>query len=137
MRNILKLTPYQASILADRPDCCIEQALRDECVVGTDGVPLTEEEEQCIRQAVARLPELLGETLEPRKITYRPRPIDVDLLTVVERAALLDCWEGSTIDRMVYEWIDDPLAVSRLRRSMVALHGKLQAVGFNPSPVWF
>ena len=135
MPTFLKLTPYQASILADRPDCCIEQSLTDQ--VGTDGVPLTEEEEQSIRQAVARLPELLGETLEPRKITYRPRPIDVDLLTVVERAALLDCWEGSTIDRMVDEWHDDPLAVSRLRRSMVSLRGKLQAVGFNPSPVWF
>ena len=28
----------------------------------------------------------------------------MDLLTVIERAALLDCWEGSTIDRMVDEW---------------------------------
>lgn len=135
MRNILKLSPYQASILADRPECCVEQSLSDQ--VGTDGVPLTEEEQQSISQAVARLPELLGETLEPRKITYKPRPIDVDLLTVVERAALMDCWEGSTIDRKLDEWWDDPLAVSRLRRSMVALHGKLQAVGFNPSPVWF
>ena len=138
MRNILKLTPYQASILADRPDCCIEQALRDECVVGTDGVPLTEEEEQSITQAIDRLHELLGEDLtQPRKITYKPRPIDVDLLTVIERAALLDCYEGSTIDRMVDEWHDDPLAISRLRRSMVSLHSKLQAVGLNPSPVWF
>ena len=135
MRNILKLTPYQASILADRPEDCVEQSLSDQ--VGTDGVPLTDEQQQSIRQAVARLPELLGETYEPGKTVYRPRPIDVDLLTNIERAALLDCWEGSTIDRMVDEWIDDPLAVSRLRRSMVALHGKLQAVGFNPSPVWF
>ena len=131
MKNILKLTPYQASILADRPECCVEQSLFDQVV------PLTKEDEQSIRQAVARLPELLGETYGPSKITYKPRPIDVDLLTVAERAALLDCWEGSTIDRMTDEWIDDPLAVSRLRKSMVALHGKLQAVGFNPSPVWF
>ena len=134
MRNILKLSPYQASILADRPECCVEQSLTDQ--VGTDGVPLTEEEEQSIRQAVARLPELLGETYEPGKTVYKPRPIDVDLLTWIERAALQDCYEGSTIDRMVDEW-DDPLAVSRLRRSMFALRGKLQAVGFNPSPVWF
>ena len=134
MRNILKLSPYQASILADRPEDCVEQSLSDQ--VGTDGVPLTDEQQQSIRQAVARLPELLGETYTPTKIIYKPRPIDVDLLTVVERAALLDCYDGSTIDRMVDEW-DDPLAVSRLRRSMVALHGKLQAVGFNPSPVWF
>ena len=131
MRNILKLTPYQASILADRPDDCIEQCLFDQVV------PLTEEEEQSIRQAVARLPELLGETYTQGEITYRPRPIDVDLLTDFERAALLDCWEGSTIDRMEDEWHDDPLAVSRLKRSMVALHGKLQAAGFNPSRVWF
>ena len=131
MRNILKLSPYQASILADRPEECVEQCLFDQVV------PLTKEEEQSIRQAVARLPELLGETYTPGKITYRPRPIDVDLLTDIERAALLDCWEGSTIDRMEDEWHDDPLAVSRLKRSMVALHGKLQAVGFNPSPVWF
>ena len=68
---------------------------------------------------------------------YKPRPIDVDLLTWFERAALQDCYEGSTIDRMADEWHDDPLAVSRLRRSMEALHDKLQAVGFNPSPVWF
>ena len=135
MRNILKLTPYQASILADRPEDCVEQSLSDQ--VGTDGVPLTDEQQQSIRQAVARLPELLGETYEPSKTVYRPRPIDVDLLTKIERAALMDCWEGSTIDRMVDEWIDDPLAVSRLKRSMVALHGKLQAVGFTPSPVWF
>ena len=135
MRNILKLSPYQASILADRPECCVEQSLTD--LVGTDGVPLTDEQQQSIRQAVARLPELLGETYTPTKIIYKPRPIDVDLLTVVERAALLDCWEGSTIDRMEDEWHDDPLAVSRLRRSMFALRGKLQAVGFNPSPVWF
>ena len=135
MRNILKLTPYQASILADRPECCVEQSLTDQ--VGTDGVPLTEEEEQSIRQAVARLPELLGETYEPGKTVYKPRPIDVDLLTWIERAALQDCYEGSTIDRMEDEWHDDPLAVSRLRRSMFALRGKLQAVGFNPSPVWF
>jgi len=134
MRNILKLSPYQASILADRPECCVEQCLTD--TVGNDGEPLTEQQQQSIRQAVARLPELLGETYTPGKVTYKPRPIDVDLLTVIERAALLDCWEGSTIDRMVDEW-DDPLAVSRLRRSMVALHDKLQAVGFNPSPVWF
>ena len=135
MRNILKLSPYQASILADRPECCVEQCLTD--TVGNDGEPLTEQQQQSISQAVARLPELLGETYTPGKVTYKPRPIDVDLLTDIERAALLDCWEGSTIDRMVDEWIDDPLAVSRLRRSMVALHGKLQAVGFNPSPVWF
>ena len=135
MRNILKLTPYQASILADRPEDCVEQSLSDQ--VGTDGVPLTDEQQQSIRQAVARLPELLGETYEPGKTVYRPRPIDVDLLTNIERAALLDCWEGSTIDRMVDEWIDDPLAVGRLRRSMIALRGKLQAVGFTPSPVWF
>lgn len=135
MRNILKLTPYQASILADRPEECVEQSLSD--LVGTDGVPLTDEQRQSISQAVARLPELLGETYTATKTVYKPRPIDVDLLTVVERAALLDCWEGSTIDRMTDEWIDDPLAVSRLKRSMVALHGKLQAVGFNPSPVWF
>ena len=134
MKNVLKLTPYQASILADRPECCVEQCLTD--TVGNDGEPLTEQQQQSIRQAVARLPELLGETYTPGKVTYKPRPIDVDLLTVIERAALLDCWEGSTIDRMVDEW-DDPLAVSRLRRSMVALHDKLQAVGFNPSPVWF
>ena len=136
MPNILKLSPYQASILADRPECCVEQSLTDQ--VGTDGVPLTEEQQQSIRQAVARLPELLGETYTPTKIIYKPRPIDVDLLTVIERAALLDCWEGSTIDRMTDEWHDDPLAVSRLKRSLVALHGKLQAVGFNPSsPCWF
>ena len=135
MKNVLKLTPYQASILADRPEDCVEQSLSDQ--VGTDGVPLTDEQQQSIRQAVARLPELLGETYEPGKTVYRPRPIDVDLLTNIERAALLDCWEGSTIDRMEDEWHDDPLAVSRLRRSMVALHDKLQAVGFNPSPVWF
>lgn len=135
MRNILKLTPYQASILADRPEECVEQCLTD--TIGKDGEPLTEQQQQSISRAVARLPELLGETYTPGKITYRPRPIDVDLLTDIERAALLDCWEGSTIDRMEDEWHDDPLAVSRLRRSMVALHGKLQAVGFNPSPVWF
>ena len=135
MPNILKLSPYQASILADRPECCVEQCLTD--TIGNDGEPLTEQQQQSISRAVARLPELLGETYEPDKTVYRPRPIDVDLLTDIERAALLDCWEGSTIDRMVDEWIDDPLAVSRLRRSMVALHGKLQAVGFNPSPVWF
>ena len=135
MRNILKLSPYQASILADRPECCVEQCLTD--TVGNDGEPLTEQQQQSISQAVARLPELLGETYTPGKVTYKPRPIDVDLLTDIERAALLDCWEGSTIDRMTDEWIDDPLAVSRLRRSMVALHGKLQAVGFSPSPVWF
>ena len=135
MRNILKLSPYQASILADRPEECVEQCLTD--TIGNDGEPLTEQQQQSISRAVARLPELLGETYTPGKITYRPRPIDVDLLTDIERAALLDCWEGSTIDRMTDEWIDDPLAVSRLRRSMVALHGKLQAVGFNPSPVWF
>ena len=131
MPNILKLSPYQASILADRPEDCVEQSLFDQVV------PLTKEEEQSIRQAVARLTELLGETYTPGKITYRPRPIDVDLLTDFERAALLDCWEGSTIDRMEDEWHDDPLAVSRLKRSMVALHGKLQAAGFNPSRVWF
>ena len=136
MPNILKLSPYQASILADRPECCIEQSLTDQ--VGTDGVPLTKEEEQSIRQAVARQPELLGETYGPGEITYKPRPIDVDLLTDIERAALLDCYEGSTIDRMEDEWHDEPLAVSRLRRSKVSLHGKLQAVGFNPSsPCWF
>ena len=135
MRNILKLTPYQASILADRPEECVEQCLTD--TIGKDGEPLTEQQQQSISRAVARLPELLGETYTPGKITYRPRPIDVDLLTDIERAALLDCWEGSSIDRMEDEWHDDPLAVSRLRRSMVALHGKLQAVGFNPSPVWF
>lgn len=135
MRNILKLSPYQASILADRPECCVEQCLTD--LVGNDGEPLTEQQQQSISQAVAKLPELLGETYTAGKVTYRPRPIDVDLLTNIERAALLDCWEGSTIDRMVDEWIDDPLAVSRLKRSMVALRGKLQAVGFNPSPVWF
>lgn len=135
MKNILKLTPYQASILADRPEECVEQSLSDQ--VGTDGVPLTDEQRQSISQAVAKLGELLGETYTPGKITYRPRPIDVDLLTSIERAALLDCWEGSTIDRMEDEWIDDPLAVSRLKRSMVSLRGKLQAVGFNPSPVWF
>ena len=135
MPNILKLSPYQASILADRPECCVEQSLTDQ--VGTDGVPLTEEQQQSIRQAVARLPELLGETYTSTEIIYKPRPIDVDLLTAVERAALLDCYEGSTIDRMEDEWHDDPLAVSRLRRSMVALHDKLQAAGFNPSRVWF
>ena len=135
MPNILKLSPYQASILADRPEECVEQCLTD--TIGNDGEPLTEQQQQSISRAVARLPELLGETYTPGKITYRPRPIDVDLLTDIERAALLDCWEGSTIDRMEDEWHDDPLAVSRLRRSMVALHGKLQAVGFNPSPVWF
>ena len=113
MKNVLKLTPYQASILADRPECCVEQCLTD--MVGNDGEPLTEQQQQSISQAVARLPELLGETYTPGKVTYKPRPIDVDLLTVIERAALLDCWEGSTIDRMVDEWIDDPLAVSRLK----------------------
>ena len=135
MRNILKLSPYQASILADRPEECVEQSLIDQ--VDQPGEPAPEAAHQAIRQAVARLPELLGETYGPGKTVYKPRPIDVDLLTVIERAALLDCWEGSTIDRMTDEWIDDPLAVSRLRRSMVALHDKLQAVGFNPSPVWF
>ena len=134
MRNILKLSPYQASILADRPEECVEQSLIDQ--VDQPGEPAPEAAHQAIRQAVARLPELLGETYGPGKTVYKPRPIDVDLLTVVERAALLDCWEGSTIDRMVDEW-DDPLAVSRLRRSMVALPDKLHAVGFNPSPVWF
>ena len=135
MRNILKLSPYQASILADRPEDCVEQSLSDQ--VGTDGVPLTDEQQQSIRQAVARLPELLGETYTSTEIIYKPRPIDVDLLTWFERAALQDCYEGSTIDRMADEWHDDPLAVSRLRRSMVALHDKLQAAGFNPSRVWF
>jgi hypothetical protein len=136
MRNILKLTPYQASILADRPEECVEQSLIDQ--VDQPGKPAPESVHQAIRQAVARLPELLGETYTPGKVTYRPRPIDVDLLTNIERAALLDCWEGSTIDRMTDEWIDDPLAVSRLKRSLVALHGKLPAVGFNPSfPCWF
>lgn len=135
MRNILKLSPYQASILADRPEECVEQSLIDQ--VDQPGKPAPEAAHQVIRQAVARLHELLGETYTPGKVTYKPRPLDVDLLTVAERAALLDCWEGSTIDRMTDEWIDDPLAVSRLRRSMVALHGKFQAVGFTPSPVWF
>ena len=38
MPNILKLSPHQASILADRPECCVEQSLTDQ--VGTDGVPV-------------------------------------------------------------------------------------------------
>ena len=135
MPNILKLSPYQASILADRPDCCIEESLAN--AIAEPGVPLDDETVDSIAVEVASLKSRFGETYEAGEYVYKPERINVSTLSNLGRLALMDCWEGSTIDRMVDEWIDDPLAVSRLRRSMVALHGKLQAVGFNPSPVWF
>ena len=135
MPNILKLTPYQASILADRPDCCIEESLAN--AIAEPGVPLDDETVDSIAVEVASLKSRFGETYEAGEYVYKPERINVSTLSNLERLALQDCWEGSTIDRMTDEWIDDPLAVSRLRRSMVALRGKLQAVGFNPSPVWF
>ena len=135
MPNILKLSPYQASILADRPDCCIEESLAN--AIAEPGVPLDDETVDSIAVEVASLKSRFGETYEAGEYVYKPEQINVSTLSNLERLALQDCWEGSTIDRMTAEWIDDPLAVSRLRRSMVALHDKLQAVGFNPSPVWF
>jgi len=135
MPNILKLSPYQASILADRPDCCIEESLAN--AIAEPGVPLDDETADSIAFEVASLKRSFGETYEAGEYVYKPERINVITLSNLGRLALMDCWEGSTIDRMTDEWIDDPLAVSRLRRSMVALRGKLQAVGFNPSPVWF
>ena len=135
MSTFLKLSPYQASILADRPDCCIEESLAQ--IVHPAGVPLDDETADSIAFEVASLKRSFGETYEAGEYVYRPERINVSTLSDLGRLALMDCWEGSTIDRMTDEWHDDPLAVSRLRRSMVALHGKLQAVGFNSSPVWF
>ena len=135
MPNILKLSPYQASILADRPDCCIEESLAN--AIAEPGVPLDDETVDSIAVEVASLKSRFGETYEAGEYVYKPERIDVSTLSNLGRLALMDCWEGSTIDRMTDEWHDDPLAVSRLRRSMLALRGKLQAAGFSPSPVWF
>ena len=135
MSTFLKLSPYQASILADRPDCCIEESLAN--AIAEPGVPLDDETVDSIAVEVASLKSRFGETYVAGEYVYKPERIDVSTLSNLERLALMDCWEGSTIDRMTDEWIDDPLAVSRLRRSMVSLHSKLQAVGFSPSPVWF
>lgn len=131
-KRFLKLSPFQTFVLADRPEDCLEENLREQVKDGY--LPhLTEKQ---ISSEVNALKDLFRYSSGKGYEGYLASTIDTYTLTVHQRAVLEDCFSGSTICGRVSHLWDSPDAKERAlyyssKRSIHIIARKFDAVGLE------
>ena len=125
--RFLKLSGYQASILEDRPDCCIVEALEN---LVKDGVLKLSDEE--IESEIASVKAMFK---CDAKGQIKPVTIDTYRLTLAQRRVLEDCFSGSTVCGQMAEPLNpsEAAAYRNAVRSMHIIARKFSEVGLNSS----
>ena len=120
----IKLTPAQAAFLDDRPGECVAECVHDR-------FPGIDPDDAAT--AVENVETLFG--WNPRRGTYKPEVIDLQRLSNVEKAALLDFLEGSTVCGQLWDSMymesSQALAYARAKRTCHAIVDKFRAAGLN------
>ena len=131
-KRLLKLSPFQTFVLADRPEECLEENLREQVKDGY--LPhLTEKQ---ISSEVNALKGLFRYSSGKGYEGYLASTIDTYTLTVHQRAVLEDCFSGSTICGRVSHLWDSPDAKERAlyyssNRSIHIIARKFDEVGLE------
>ena len=124
LMNKITLTPAQAAFLDDRPGECVAECVRDR---------FPELDEDIVTSSVERIERHFG--YDRRKDTYKPEVIDLQRLSNIERAALLDFLEGSTVCGQLWDSMgmerSQVLAYGRAKRTCHAIVNKFRAAGLN------
>lgn len=133
--NLLKLTPFQTWILADRPEDCLEQNLEEYYSELS-----TEKASNIVGSVTAMLRTRYHNPTDKGKehLGYLASTIDVDQLTEHQRYVLEDMYSGSTICAQVWHLRDDPdprerLIYAHCNRSIHILCRKFEAAGLDAS----
>jgi len=120
----IKLTPAQAAFLDDRPGECVAECVHDR-------FPGIDPDDAAT--AVENVETLFG--WNPRRGTYKPEVIDLQRLSNVEKAALVDFLEGSTVCGQLWDSMhmerSQALAYARAKRTLYAIVDKFRAAGLN------
>ena len=127
MNTVIKLTPFQASFLDDRPGECVVDCM-------SQIFPAASDDDLC--KASDKIEQFFGRNLKNYKETYKPRPIDVSQLSELERETLIDYLQGSTVcgcllDLKDYGGKSEALAYYRAKRTLHVLVEKFRSCGLN------
>lgn len=127
----LKLTAYQTCLLADRPEDCLEENLREQ------NPELNREQSWGVVNSVTRLFRISD---DPRinGYSYLASTIDTYTLSLLQRSVLEDCFSGSTVCGQVSHLWDSPFATERAlyqsaKRSVHIIADKFRRVGLESS----
>ena len=99
--RFIKLTPFQTWLLADRPEDCLEENLREQ------NPELSEEKLRLVVWSVTRLFRYSRDTSKGH-LGYLASTIDVYALSRHQRDVLEDCFSGSTVCCQVAHLHDNP-----------------------------
>ena len=132
--RFLKLSPFQAFVLADRPDDCLWEHLR-EAVEDGDLPHLTEDQ---IISAVESVKALFRYSDGKGYCGYLASTIDTYKLTIHQRYILEDCFSGSTVCGSVAHLMDSDDAKERAlhfsaKRAVHIIARKFSEVGLESS----
>lgn len=126
LMTTIKLTSAQAAFLEDRPGECVA-----ECV----GELFPSLDDDDISQQVESVRRYFG--YNPRTGDCKPEVIQVQRLSNVEKAALLDFLQGSTVCGALHDMVgfepgpQQALAYARAKRTCHAIVDKFRAAGLN------
>lgn len=128
-KRFLKLSATQNRILADRPDDCLEENLREQ------NPELSEEQ---VRELVGSVTGLFRYKSGKGHLDYVASTIDVYTLSLLQRSVLEDCFSGSTVCGQVAHLFDDPdpkerLVYANAKRSIHTIARKFREVGLHVS----
>ena len=126
--SVITLTRAQAEFLDDRPGECVVECMSAKFPQATD-------DELC--NASDKIEAFFGYSYgrETQEIAYKPKPIDVDQLSELERETLLDYLQGSTVCGQLWDSLGMDraahLAYGRAKRTLTILVDKFQSAGLN------
>ena len=125
----IKLSPFQTWLLADRPEECLEENLREQN---------PELSEELVRALVGSVTGLFRYKSGKGHLGYVASTIDTYRLTIHQRAILEDVFSGSTVCGQVSHLWDSPFATERAlcqsaKRSVHIIADKFRRVGLESS----